>query len=180
MAYIACIGSRSLSAEQIETCETLGQFIARCGHVVSSGNAEGADQAFQRGAGKVSGKNVSVHLPWPGFNLNVALTFYQCRIVSELDSDVYREYEEMAAKYHPKWKFLRQGARKLHTRNVGILFPEPHTPVKMVIAWPSQKPGGGGTGQGMRIAEGLGIPLVDISNAGRTELFHLCERIRSL
>ena len=56
-----------------------------------------------------------------------------------------------------------------------------HPSVKnMVLAWPSKKVGGGGTGQGMRIAEGKGVTLVDLKDFGPKELYDLCESIRAL
>jgi hypothetical protein len=67
-------------------------------------------------------------------------------------------------------------------RNSSIMLPPPDFfPVDLCLAWPSDKPGGGGTGQGMRIASGDGVhtKLVNLSkNCHPDFLFQLCEEIK--
>lgn len=57
-------------------------------------------------------------------------------------------------KYHPNPHSLSPGSVRLHARNYGIVSKS-----TAVIACPSEKPGGGGTGQGIRIAKDLNIPV---------------------
>ena len=87
-------------------------------------------------------------------------------------------HEETARMYHKGWHRMGQGGRKLHTRNVSIVvYPQLKD---LILAFPSQKWGGGGTGQGMRVGEGLGVPVIDLNGMTQDDLFQLGERIRKL
>lgn len=170
---IACIGSRALNEGDLHTCFQLGEFIANQGGEIHSGNAEGADQAFANGANTVDPERVHLHLPWASFNHSAVVAGNVAHLPVEGSG-----FEMTAAKYHPRWKYLKQGARKLHIRNVSIVV---WPCVKdLVLAFPSQKAGGGGTGQGIRIATGLGIEVIDLNGLTREDLSNLCERLRTL
>lgn len=173
MRRYACIGSRELNEEQRDICFRIGRFIAQQGAEIHSGNAEGADQAFASGGNSVEPKLVHLHLPWPNFNREAIVRGNVIHLVHEQS-----HYEEIAAKHHPKWNYLRQGAKKLHTRNVSIvLYP---LLKDMVLAWPSTRPGGGGTGQGIRIAERYEIPVRQLHTYVHQDFWTLCEQIRAL
>ena len=183
MVRIAGIGSRELTYDQKAICFKLGEWIVQQGHQLYSGNAEGADFAFASGGNAQDPKQVHLMLPWGAFNqgqlapLNVVLT------EADLDQTERGFYLRMAREHHPRFDYLSQGAQKLHLRNGMILFPPAGnnpSPVDMVLAWPSTKKGGGGTGQGMRIAERFGIPLVNIGLCSRQELSNLCQTIRGM
>ncbi len=170
---IAGIGSRGLDEGQLDVCYRLGIFIATCGGEIHSGNADGADQAFARGGNTVDPTLVHLHLPWPNFNREAIVRGNHIHLPQEQSG-----YAETAAKYHPTWKYLTQGARKLHTRNVSIVcWP---TMKDMVLAFPSNKKGGGGTGQGMRVAKGFDVPVIDLNGMDTAQLYELCERIRTI
>lgn len=184
MALIACIGSRELTEVQLNICQSLGVWIVRRGHELHSGNAPGADQAYARGGNEVNPALVNLHLPWFKFERHA---IHPMNVVWNVDDehDVPAEklvmFESLARKHHPAWHRLSQGARKLMVRNSSIIKPPPEFDhVDLVLAWPSDKPGGGGTGQGMRIAQDLGIPLVDLRLLGRPQLAKLCEDIRNM
>ncbi len=159
---IAGIGSRDLDEEQRDICFRLGRVIAERGGEVHSGNAEGADQAFANGANSVDPKWVHLHLPWPNFNREAIVRGNVIHLPHPQS-----HYDVTAAKYHPNWQYLKQGAKKLHTRNVSIIVHP--APKDMVLAYPSLKLGGGGTGQGMRIAEGMGVPLWNLREVEQSE-----------
>ena len=171
---IACIGSRGLDAGDLSTCFSLGRCIASYGGEIHTGNAEGADQAFADGGNSVDPTLVHLHLPWKGFNQEAIIDGNVIHLPPYPWCCV-----DLAMKAHPRWKYLKQGAQKLHTRNASIVLPDGHT-THLVLAFPSQKPGGGGTGQGMRIAANLGIEVIDLNGMVREELFQLCERIKTL
>jgi len=177
----ACIGSRALTKEQLDICESLGAWLVRCGHIVDTGNAEGADQAFARGGNTVNPELVHLHLPWYNFNREAIVEGNQIHLLDDLKESEFRLYEVIAQQYHPNWKALNRGGRKLMIRNSSILIPPPEFwPVDLCLAWPSDKPGGGGTGQGMRIAaaEHVDTRLVDLRHQSPADLFNLCEEIR--
>lgn len=155
---VACIGSRDLTPEQLGLCQEIGRLIALNGFELHSGNAPGADQAYASGANQVNPELVHLHLPWPGFKREAVWRGNQVHVYP---FDGVRFYVDIAAECHPKWDYLRDYAKKLHARNVSILMPA-RKKVDVCVAWPSERVGGGGTGQGMRIAEAYGIRLVDL------------------
>lgn len=184
MAKIACVGSRSLTGEQETICEKLGAWIVSCSHELHTGAAVSADQSFARGANQVDPALVHLHLPWLSYERESIVLGNHVDIFPSLDQKTQQVYLDYAKVHHPAWGRLSQGAQKLHARNGRIIFPNgyPGKPVDLVIAWPSKKIGGGGTGMGMRMAEAEGIPLVDLSKLQdqQRELHNLCERIKEM
>lgn len=63
-------------------------------------------------------------------------------------------WTESVHEYHPAPHNLKQGAFKLHARNYGII-----KNTQVVVAMPMSLSDVGGTGQGIRIAKGLGKEL---------------------
>lgn len=178
--HIAGIGSRGLNAEQLEHCEKLGGWITQLGFHLHSGGAVGADQAFQRGGASKNPALVHIHVPWSSYEQGSRVNGAQVDVLQNLPSLVFDFYEGLAMEHHPAWGKLTQGGAALHTRNGRIIQPIPHLNVDLVLAWPSDKIGGGGTGQGMRMAKALGIPVIDLSKFGSNRDFHaLCEGIKS-
>lgn len=178
---IAGIGSRELAPEQLEICRTLGAWAVQQGHELFSGNAEGADYAFATGGNSVDPTRVNLMLPWRSYNERQLHPDNRVASVEDLYENERKYYTALAQEHHPAWPRLSRGARLLHMRNGLILCPPTRKgsfPVDLCLAWPSQKPGGGGTGQGMRIAQALGIRLVDLSLTTRGELHALCEELR--
>ncbi len=179
---IACIGSRDLTTAQLGLCEKLGEWVVRCGHILDTGNAPGADQAFARGANQVRPDLVRLHLPWYNFERQAIHDDNAVYTVDALSEEQLLLHTQNAEKFHPAWGRLSQGARKLMVRNGMIMMPLPlcfH--VDMCLALPSNKQGRGGTGQGMRIAEHFGVKLVDLRERyDHHQLFLLCEEIAGL
>jgi hypothetical protein len=123
--------------------------------ILRSGHANGADLAFEEGA---EGK-AQIFLPWSGFNADYPL------ITTETFSSPTDEAYEIAARFHPAWDQLKQGARKLHARNSHIMLgPNLDEPVSVVICWtPDAKPVGG-TSQALRIADCYEIPVLNLAD----------------
>lgn len=181
MGHIACIGSRSLSENQIQVCEKIGEWIVHQGHTLHSGNAPGADQAYARGGNRIDPSRVYLHLPWPNFERQAIHRDNVVRTVEDLSSAERLTFSTLATQYHGAYSRLSQGAKKLIVRNGMIVLP--NGPVDLVIALPGDyyyKPHGGGTGQGMRLAQAHNIDLFNIAYADKQGLWDLCERIRHL
>jgi hypothetical protein len=154
------IGSRTTPPEILALMFMIGQALSEQGWILRSGAAPGADEAFEEGARTAlfQQKGVSrpeIYLPWEGFEGrergHVART--------EPQEEAY----EIAAEFHPRWKYLKQGAKKLHARNVHqVLGFNVNDPIlsSFVICWTPDGKGGGGTGQALRIAEGYGVEEV--------------------
>lgn len=158
---ITGIGSRETPADVIALMELIGADIAQKGHTLRSGGADGADEAFERGARTVQNARIEVYLPWRKFNGHSS----QLHTVSPAAMD-------MAAQFHPAWKRCSLGARKLHARNsYQVLGADLATPSDLVICWTRNASGAGGTGQALRIARAHGITIHDLGNPARLEQY---------
>jgi hypothetical protein len=155
MSTYAGIGSRALTQDEWNFCYNTGVYLANLGWMLKTGAADGADKAFAEGALHAGGK-VTLCLPWWSYNKEWvqaaknkgALT----HTLKNSDTDAFQSVE----KHHPCPSILTRGPRALHARNFLII-----QETKMVLAWP--KPKGqnlGGTGQGIRIAEDMGIEVI--------------------
>ena len=166
--WVSCIGTRNPTKEMRERCVKMGAWIVKCGGVVHSGNAEGIDYAFAEGGNSVNPAKVWLHLPWNGFN------DFQIQSQNRTILPPYPQWmEDLTVKLHPRGPFLKQGALKLHTRNVAIL-----DKTVLCVAAPSNKVGGGGTGQGMRTSTEMGIELINLNHYDLLDWRALAERIR--
>jgi hypothetical protein len=147
--YYAGIGSRQ-TPESFRTI--IGEFataLNRKGYVLRSGGATGADSMFEEFADEKE-----IFLPWPGYNGNTST------LVSAPE-----EAYEMARKYHPVYDTLGQGAKHMMARNcMQILGADLKTPVDFVICWTKDGKASGGTGQAIRLANDLGIPVYNLYN----------------
>ena len=128
--------------------------MAYSGWVLKTGAALGADQAFARGAADANGL-VELCLPWASYEKEWVQTLswksnVKLNILSDRDTEAYAS----VVKYHPAPDKLTRGAKALHARNFLIL-----RDVSFVIAFTAGKTTGG-TWQGIRIAESLGIQVL--------------------
>lgn len=186
---VACIGSRDLTPEQTDICERLGQWLVSHGHIISTGNAEGADQAFARGGNSVDPTKVHLWLPWYRYERQAIVPGNQVVLFTALSDQLQTLLLTLAEKFHPAWGKLTQGGQKLQGRNgliildripepTELLFPKIELMTDRVLALPSSRPGGGGTGQGMRMAQNYGIPVTNLRDMSRAQLRSLCEEFR--
>ena len=146
---IAIIGTREPDANQAQAAADLARELSKLGYFIATGGADGIDNVAMSNTRK--GK-LLVYLPWHGYN---AESVYRCKParVRVFDRDTDIAWAGSVRTYHPRGNSLTRGPFALHARNFGIVENS-----ALVIAFPGYEPGG--TGQGMRIAEGLGIPLL--------------------
>lgn len=158
----AGIGSRKTPPEILALMEALGSRLGSLGWTLRSGAAEGADSAFERGADRVGGAK-EIFLPWQGFSGRKSTE----PGVLLLDEGKRGDAERIAAAYHPAWRFLSFGARRLHARNaLQILGPGLDRPADLVVCFTPRGEGGGGTGQVIRIARSYNVPVFDLGVPG--------------
>lgn len=152
----AGIGSRRTPRKVLGLMTEFASLKKRAGYVLRTGHADGADQAFEEGAGDAA----EIFLPWTSFNMNVPLA--HGAVVHKRPSPA--SYNT-AAEFHPNWRRLSPAARHLHARNSHqILGWDLKTPVDFVICWTPGGLGGGGTGQALRIAEYYAIDIWDLGD----------------
>ena len=151
-----CVGSRDdLDDLRIKTCTLIGMYLAKAGKTVHSGNAIGTDQVYAIGANAVD--PASVYLYLTGTDHNPEAVVLGNKLVYESD---HPEWASVAEKYHGGYRKLSPFVQKLFNRNAGIV-----TNSQVLIAMANRsKKWGGGTGHDIRIANGLGIPVIDLND----------------
>lgn len=139
--YYAGIGSRETPEHAQQRMTKISKWLSRRGWILRSGGAEGADRAFEKGAG--DNKEI----------------FY-AKDSAHLWTHVFTEH------FHPAPQHLKDFPRKLMNRNANqILGKDGNTPVEFVICWTKDGKASGGTGQAIRIAEFFNIPVYNLYNS---------------
>lgn len=159
--YYAGIGARGTPPDVLEVMEELARALARAGWRLRSGHAEGADQAFERGA---AGR-ADLFLPWSGFN-------HRPKPVGRVHSKPAAFAYAVARYHHPAWGRLRDPARAMMARNVHQVLGWPDEPPSaFVVCWTPDAattagetgPRTGGTGQAIRLADHHEIPVLNLA-----------------
>lgn len=183
----AGIGSRETPADVRADMAFIAGRLAMRGFVLRSGGAGGADLAFEKGLS--AGHQKEIFLPWKGFNGSTSPFFPPFMSIPQTaaairrnrrtfnhrqplgavteglsPADIYARSYLVARAFHPAWvKCSKNGARKLHSRNVAqVLGHRLSAPARFVICWTKDGGPTGGTGQAMRIAKAAGIPILNL------------------
>lgn len=155
MTSYAGIGSRSTPQSVRQLMTLLACKLGSRGYILRSGAAPGADQAFERGAVMCNAER-EIFIPWDGFEGRKANE-------PSVYTGVSDSALQLAATLHPSWERCSPGARALHGRNCyQILGIRLNAPVEFVLCWTPGGKGGGGTGQAVRLARQLDIPVLDL------------------
>ena len=152
--YYAGIGSRETPPGIEPMIEEIVKILNKFGYILRSGGADGSDSMFE----KYCEGDKEIYLPWKGFNKNESELY-----LHNIDSEIVEKSMERAKNFHPSWNFLSDGGRKLMTRNTfQILGKDLETPVSFVVCWTQGGKISGGTGQALRIAKSLSIPIFNL------------------
>ena len=158
------IGSRETPQHIQDIMRIIADELGTRGWVLRSGHAEGADLAFEIGAADHAKE---IYLPWTGFNGG------RVGVGGAIDSGVLSTFalaETYAQYFHPAWEKCSRGAKGMHSRNVyQILGKDLNTPVKCVVCWTKDGKSSGGTGQALRIAEYLAIPIFNLHDPSQLD-----------
>jgi hypothetical protein len=116
--YWTAVGSREVPAAIADLQVLIGACMTSKGYILRSGNANGSDYNFQRGAQSVSPPHCDIYLPWASYNreLNKAGSSYitptdaQMEFAGGLleDTGVMPYYKSIKSEH----------AKKMHSRNV--------------------------------------------------------------
>ena len=158
----AGIGSRETPPDICKTMTELARQLSQLGFILHSGGADGADNAFEQGAGAKK-----IFIPWDGFNGRK----------QDGETFVVPPYNEVyTTKYHPAANKLSPAAKRLMSRNAyQVLGADLCSPVDFVVCWTKDGKASGGTGQAIRIAVDRNIPVFNLKNP--TALQELCQYI---
>lgn len=156
MKYVAVIGTRNPTTKQEHLCKLWVQTLLGKGFGIVTGGCKGIDQIAMNEANKIDPRKVFVILPWYSYERQA---IHKHNKVLVYNPRKHKGWYDSVFKYHPNASNLGPGGIKLHARNYGIVVNS-----VAVLAFPSSKPGGGGTGQGIRIAKALGKRLKVITS----------------
>ena len=139
------IGSRQTPKDILMLMTTIARKLAALGWTLRSGGADGADSAFESGAGL---KNIYLaHHATPASTA-------------------------IAARFHPAWNRCSEFARKLHGRNsFQVLGSDLNTPSSFLLCWTQdgctchadRTIKTGGTGTAISIADHFGVPVFNLA-----------------
>ena len=165
MLVYAGIGSRDITEKEAALIRAISSKLSEK-YIVYSGNAGGSDITFQEGS---NGKCV-IYLPWSGFNRE---EYDPSKSIAHFDvgnTDIGREY---AAKYHPCYGQLKEGAKRLMCRNTHqVLGFKDYPRAEFIVFCAKETAEGvqGGTAQAIRIARDIGLLTFNIRYNGSQEL----------
>lgn len=144
----AGIGSRTTPLPIQRGMTRIAQRLAARGFTLRSGAADGADTAFEAGAGAKE-----IFVPWKGFGASKE------GVVIPLTN----ESVALTRRFHPAYDRLSPAVRRLMIRNAHqVLGADLESPVAFVLCWTPGGRGEGGTGQAIRIARAHDIPVFDL------------------
>ena len=132
--------------------EDVASKLSKMNFILRSGGADGADNAFEIGAG--NNKNI----------------FYA--------SDANQEAMDIAAKYHQSWDSMSMFAKRLHGRNAfQILGKNLDNPSTFILCWSSdgcicheeRSRSTGGTGTAISIASVNNVPVYNLKRQDHLE-----------
>ena len=154
----AGIGSRQITAAEAVAIRNLSKKLAARGFWLYSGNATGADQAFQEGAGS----KAIAFLPHAGYNRGICPQTQRCQTIT-------KEAIATARQLHPKGDSLSEHSLAMMARNVQIIEGIPGLPrVEFVLccADPDGQGVAGGSAMGWKVARRHGIPFLNLRVPG--------------
>lgn len=156
------IGSRGTPEDVMESMTTLAERLQERGWILRSGGADGADLAFENGAG--SKKNIFI--PWKGFNDSLS-PYY----------NIPDKAFEIASKIHPAWDKLGQGAKRLHARNImQVTGMNLKVKSKFIVCWTKGGQYKGGTATAMKLADMLKIEIFNLFDCEPERILYYAEQ----
>jgi hypothetical protein len=162
MGY-AGIGSRATPDKALGTMTRVAERLRALGFTLRSGGAQGADSAFDAGAGSAA----EIFLPWRGYERRQGAT-----VALEQPAD---DAFPVAEGLHPAWERLKSPVRALMARNAHqVLGAGLDRPAAFVVCW---TPDGaeteaersretGGTGLAIALASRWGVPVFNMRRPG--------------
>jgi O-acetyl-ADP-ribose deacetylase (regulator of RNase III) len=150
--HYAGVGSRETPEDVLAVMADVAEILAGEGWRLRTGEAVGADTAFRTGAEAARG-------------LREIFTAKNRPDIAGSIHDIRDTHLRMLRSIHPAPQKLSPFALKLMARNGSQVFGlDFATPSDAVICWTVGGKGGGGTGQAIRLAQSVGIPVIDLGD----------------
>lgn len=175
--YYTMIGSRSTPSDVISLMGSFAEKSCHFGYIGRSGGANGADTCLEMGVERflssmnyydnLKGNYQEIYLPWKDFNGRYSDDSGYYTLPFMTNKGVA---ENIASKVHPAWERCKQGAKKLHTRNVyQLLGQDLKTPSRFIICWAEPKyldrrseEVKGGTGTAVKLGIDNGVEIINL------------------
>ena len=155
----AGIGARKTPQSILKVMYSFAGMMARKGHILRSGAADGADAAFELGCDKFKGKK-EIYLPYKNFNGHPSK-----------DSQLLIMHFDIARANHPYWDKIGKTNQKFAIRNVSqVLGKLADTPADFVVCYTDNGKDKGGTGQAIRVAYAYDIPVFNLFSMSPQQL----------
>lgn len=151
--YYAGIGSRETPQDVLDLIKKISLHLREKGYVLRSGGAKGADSSFEDGAGDKK----EIFLPWKKFNNNDSMY--------DGENWKYKKIHlKLAQEFHPSFDKLTLLVKKLMVRNSAQIIGKDSEdiPSEFVICYTKDGKDSGGTGQALRIARSMNIPIYNL------------------
>jgi hypothetical protein len=184
--FYAGIGARVTPAHMLNIMSHVAKHLFTEGWTLRTGAGGGADTVFEQAVDQIAyeqGVNArkEIYLPWKGFNNSTSYLHPGHIPFSDQET-------AFTARFHPAWDRCTPAAQRLHTRNTRIMLGHPSLhgekvrPVRFVVCWTEGGKVQGGTGQALRIAQALNIPVFNLGSATNTAeleaMIHEIERLQ--
>lgn len=151
----AGVGARKTPDHCLDLMQGIARNLSAEDWILRTGEADGADRAFRSGF-EGEGHEGEVFTIKPRSDIPGSIC------------DIRPEHMRMFRSIHPKPEALSQVGQRLMARNGSQVFGLDFTkPSDVVMCWTPGGNGGGGTGQAIRLARSVGIPVIDL---GRPDL----------
>lgn len=143
--YYAGIGARKTPKMILQCMTNLAYELQQVGVFLRSGGADGADTAFEKGAGTKK----DIYVPYRGFNGRH----------NAIINDFERTYE-IAKRIRPAVVNYYDSTKKFYARNVSQILGYPNEPYSsFVVCWTPNGEFVGGTGFALEVARAYGIKI---------------------
>ena len=168
--FYAGIGSRKAPQDIQDRMWAIAIVLEIKGYTLRSGNAIGSDQAFASGVKS----EAQIWLPYFGFNKGFS-NRYPKHIYEVIFPDDKEAYASIA-KYHPASNRLNPNGLKMMARNYRqIVGCNGEANSEFVLCWTQEGEVVGGTGQAIRIANDLKIPVYNMFDYSNEDIFKAIE-----
>lgn len=131
--------------------------LAQDGYCCNTGAALSSDQAFANGADSVGECLLELKLPWPNYEHEWRTSLKHVQGVTIINPLFDKAAFDSVTQFHPAPAGLKQSVVKLHARNYLII-----NGVRFVVCWTPNGNIVGGTGQALRIALHMNIPIYNL------------------
>jgi len=164
MKYFSGVGSRETPPDICKQMTEIARFLEDKGYTLRSGLAIGADVSFSGGVYK----NAQIWLPSPEYNREFRWKHanHDYRVIGDHDGEAYRSVSQ----FHPNPQAISPFAWKLMMRNYRILVGDGEPNSRFVICWTKDGKASGGSGQLMRIAESMKIPIYNMFHLSKEDI----------